>query len=105
MSGCCPNCGYDLVQDEPIERAGIRMEPYQHPVVRGRRLVLTPAQRTVLWTLLKANGRIIPSSVLNERLDYDGDNNVVQVLISRIRRVWPGPCPIETVYGSGYRIA
>jgi DNA-binding response OmpR family regulator len=108
MTGLCPHCGYDLIQDEPIERPEISMQPYGDCRFHGHTVDLTRAERAILWALLKADGKPVPKTILNERCGYEGDNNVAEVLLHRIRKKMRAAhpiVPIKTIWGVGVRWA
>lgn len=103
MSGVCPCCGYDLVDDAPIERAGISMQPYGPVRFNGAEVRLTRGESAVLWSLMKAGGRPLAKHVISERTGHEGDSNSVEVLLTRIRRKLAphGPVPIVNCWGVG----
>ena len=103
----CPNCGLDLIPDEPISRGPITMTPYGNCQWHGKPLKLTPGEKAVLWAILKADGGVVSRNALNERIGYENDYNVVDVYLSRIRRKMNAiaPHPIETIHGLGLRLA
>lgn len=100
----CPNCGIDLCAAERIEMGPLVYDPRGDVTWYGQRVRMARGQRTVLEALAREAPRVVSLSVLAERLDYDGDGNVVEVLLSRIRRALPG-APIENVRGLGWRWA
>lgn len=101
----CPHCGFDLAEDEPVERAGIAMQPYGEVRFNGAAIALTKAETGVLWALMKAD-RPLPRPILSERIGHEGDGNCIDVLICRIRRKLAphGPVPIQTRRGVGVSI-
>lgn len=108
MTGLCPHCGYDLIQDEPIERPEISMTPDGDCCFHGSSVRLTWGESIVLWGILKAGGKCIPLHILAERMDYNGDHKVTAVLLCRVRkklRAINPVVPIETVRGHGVRWA
>jgi two-component system OmpR family response regulator len=61
----------------------------------------------VLSYLMHHAGRVVPRAELIDHIytqDFDRDSNTVEVFIARLRRKL-GASYIETVRGSGYRIA
>jgi DNA-binding response OmpR family regulator len=74
----------------------------------GRLLALTRKEFGVLQTLLEADGAVVSSEDLLERVwDVNADpfSNIVSVTVARLRRKLGSPPVIETVIGSGYRLA
>jgi|GEM_PF-5913712 len=100
----CPHCGYDLKQDRPIERDGIRLHPATHSVWwQGVRMHLSPAQFTLLNSIVKGTPDVMSVGMLAERIGYEGDDpgNNVNVHIARIRRKLIG-IPIKAIWRRGY---
>lgn len=97
----CHHCGANLRADEPIDVDGWRVSTLgaEHNGVLAR---LTAYEAVILHSIAVAVGRPVAAHILAEGIGYDGDHNVVQVLISRLRKRLPG-VPIETVHGRGYR--
>lgn len=106
MTTICPHCGYDLVRDEPIERAGIAMQPYGAVRFHGAEVKLTPGETAVLWALVKAGGRPLSRAILAERIGYEGDKNTVDVHLTRIRKKLAphGASPIRNLRVFGFYI-
>ena len=77
--------------------------------VHGQPVSLTAYELKVLEYLMLHSGEVISKTALTEHLyqqDYDRDSNVLEVLLSRLRRkLDPDGTlkPIETLRGSGYR--
>ena len=77
--------------------------------VDGRPVPLTAYEYRVLEYLMLHGGQVISKSELTEHIyeqDYDRDSNVLEVLVSRLRRkIDPDGtiAPIETLRGRGYR--
>ena len=74
----------------------------------GRRLELTAHEYTLLSVLLRRRGEVLSRTVLTEQvwdMDFDGDSNVVEVAIRRLRAKLDDPFPVKmlhTVRGMGY---
>lgn len=104
MTGLCPNCGYDLALDQAIERDGVRIEPRSGGVWwKGAPVRLTRAEFELLHAIIKADGHLVTSAALAERLGYEGDlvkQNVHQRL-TQVRKRMPG-VPIATLWGRGF---
>lgn len=79
----------------------------RHASRSGRQLDLGPKEFGVLELLLAADGRVVPTEELLERVwDEMADpfTTAVKVTISRLRRKLGDPPVIETVAQAGYRI-
>lgn len=85
MTGFCPNCGIDLECDAPITSGALMVDPRGMCELSGQPLPLQPGEREVLHTLLKADGPV-KKRIIAERIGYEGDGNIVEVYISRLRR-------------------
>ncbi|WP_456413094.1 response regulator transcription factor [Thiolapillus sp.] len=81
----------------------------QQLVVEGNTVALTAYEYRVLEYLMLHAGEVISKTVLTEHIyeqDYDRDSNVLEVLLSRLRRKLDPENrikPIETLRGRGYR--
>jgi two-component system, OmpR family, response regulator len=74
--------------------------------VDGSAVELTPREFSVLEYLMRRAGEVVPKSeILAHVWDFafDGDENVVEVHISALRRKL-GADAIDTVRGAGYRV-
>jgi two-component system, OmpR family, response regulator len=96
-------------QTSPELRAGsVVLEPHLSRVTRdGAPVRLTAHEFRVLSYLMHHRGRVVPQTELIEHIyaqDFERDSNTVEVFIGRLRRKL-GSALIETVRGSGYRIA
>lgn len=91
-----------------LERAGIRLDPARHEVVRdGRHIPLARKEFAVLAELLRACGSVVSAEELLERAwdeHIDPFTNVVRVTVMKLRRKLGEPQVIDTVAGVGYRI-
>lgn len=105
MSHICPHCGYDLSPDEPINMGGMRFDPRGDVVWNGEHIHLQPAQRILVYSLLKERGRVLRRVVLAERMGYEGDDpgSLTETQICKLKRKYD--FPIETVHGFGVRWA
>ena len=73
----------------------------------GRPVKLTSREFDLLETLVRAEGRVLSTTVLRRRLwddRFEPFENTVRVALGRLRRKLGEPPLIETVTGSGYRI-
>jgi DNA-binding response OmpR family regulator len=84
------------------------VDPGRYRVTRGGRPVILPRKQLgVLEVLLAADGRVVSSEELLERVwDEHADpfTNTVRVTVMKLRRNLGDPPMIETVVGAGYRI-
>jgi DNA-binding response OmpR family regulator len=98
-----------VAQKPVLERAGIRLDPARHEVWRdGRPVTLSPKEFGVLNVLLRAEGTVVSSEALLERVwdeHVDPFTNTVRVTVMNLRRKLGQPTVIETVIGTGYRLA
>jgi len=92
-----------------LARHGLVMDRGRRKVSRdGRAIALTRKEFGVLQALLEADGAVVSAEDLLEAVwDVNADpfSNVVSVTVTRLRRKLGGPTVIETVIGSGYRLA
>jgi DNA-binding response OmpR family regulator len=92
-----------------LERGDLALDPARRSVSRaGRPVKLTPREFDLLETLLRAEGRVLSTDILRRRLwdeRFEPFDNTVRVTLARLRRKLGKPPLIETVTGSGYRIA
>jgi DNA-binding response OmpR family regulator len=96
----------------PVQIGDLRLDPALHRCWRGdAEIVLTAREFSVLEYLIRRAGQVIPKfELLDGVWDYDfqGDPNIVEVYIRRLRRKIDEPFDrhdIETVRGAGYRLA
>ncbi len=90
----------------------LRLDPATRRVHRGEvELSLTTREMSVLEVLMREAGRVVPKQELLARVwndDFEGDANIVEVYVRYLRRKVDLPfdrVAIETVRGSGYRLA
>ena len=95
----------------PAQVGDLRLDPGQRRVWRGdAELTLTAREFDVVEFLVRRAGQVLSKDeILNGVWDYDfeGDPNIVEVYIRRLRRKIDEPFDrhsIETVRGAGYRI-
>lgn len=108
--------GGDLPEAAPIgvamvhSFAGFRFDPGTGLERDGRRVPLAPTETRLLATLLEAGGRIVTKDELAERV-WSGapasDNSISRAVcaIRRTLRRYSDEQVVETIYGSGFRIA
>ena len=98
----------DRVDPEVLERAGITLDPARRVALRsGERLDLTPKEFGVLEALLRAEGAVLSSEVLLQRVwdeQTDPFTNTVRVTVMNLRRKLGEPAPVKTVISAGYQI-
>jgi DNA-binding response OmpR family regulator len=90
---------------------GLEVDPASRECRRdGETIELTNRELAVLETLMRAPGTVMSKSdILDSVWDehFDGDPNIVEVYIARLRRKIDQPygrTTIQTIRGSGYRI-
>jgi len=92
-----------------ISRSGIDLDSGKMVASRGGQgLVLTRKEFAVLETLLRAGGGVVSAEALLDRVwDENADpfTNAVRITVGNLRRKLGQPPVIQTVIGSGYRIA
>ncbi|TFH20504.1 MAG: response regulator transcription factor [Acidimicrobiales bacterium] len=74
--------------------------------VAGDEVYLTAREFSIFEYLLRRRGEVVPKREIVEHVwdfAYDGDDNVVEVHVSALRRKL-GTEVIETIRGSGYRV-
>jgi len=98
----------DRVDPELLERAGITLDPARRVATRsGQPLDLTPKEFGVLEALMRADGAVLSSEVLLERVwdeQTDPFTNTVRVTVMNLRRKLGEPAPVKTVISAGYQI-
>ena len=91
-----------------LRRGDLELDPGGRTVRRsGRPVKLTSREFDLLETLVRAEGRVLSTTVLRRRLwddRFEPFENTVRVALGRLRRKLGEPPLIETVTGSGYRI-
>jgi DNA-binding response OmpR family regulator len=103
MKEQCPHCGGPLAEPDVLDRGIWRLEPHLTHL-DSTRLKLTGAEANVLFMLAMGNGRTLrPSDIAPHVPDDEIRRNTVTVLVARLRKKLGSVCPVETVYGHGYR--
>jgi len=99
------------VNPAPVEVADIRIDPGRRRVWRaGAEVALTAREFEVLEFLVRRAGQVLSKRDILAGvwdLDFEGDPNIVEVYIGRLRRKLgetSGGHYVETVRGAGYRI-
>jgi two-component system OmpR family response regulator len=96
----------------PVSVGGLRIEPVARRAWRDEReVVLTTREFDVLEFLVRRAGQVLSKSEILAGVwsdDFDGDPNIVEVYIGRLRRKIDGATRLEatikTVRGAGYRL-
>jgi DNA-binding response OmpR family regulator len=95
----------------PVEVAGIRVDPGERRVWRdGAEVGLTAREFDVLHFLVRRAGQVLSKTEILAGvwdLDFDGDPNIVEVYVGRLRRKLGEPGArhrIQNVRGAGYRL-
>ena len=95
----------------PVEVGDLRIDPARRRCWRGATEIrLTAREFSVLEYLVRRAGLVTPKFELLDGVweyDFDGDPNIVEVYIRRLRRKIDEPFgrhDIETVRGAGYRL-
>ncbi|MFG2834231.1 response regulator transcription factor [Streptomyces zaomyceticus] len=92
-----------------LERAGIALDTARRQASRdGRHLQLSRKEFAVLEALLRAEGAVVSGEDLIEQVWEENTSyrtNAVRVTLSKLRAKLGEPPVVETVPGSGYRLA
>lgn len=96
----------------PLQAGDLRINPGERRVWRGEdEIALTSRQFDVLEFLLRRSGQVMSKGEILAGVweyDFDGDPNIVEVYIRRLRTRIDEPFDrhaIETIRGAGYRLA
>jgi two-component system copper resistance phosphate regulon response regulator CusR len=96
-------------QPDVLAIADLRIDLTAHKAMRGeRRLDLAPKEFALLSLLARRRGEVLSRLVIAEQvwdMNFDGDSNVVDVAVRRLRRKADDPFPVKlihTVRGMGY---
>lgn len=102
----CPNCGFNQTPDPAVTLAGWTVDhATRHAEFNGKRAYLTPAEFTILHTMIAANGALVSRDALMERIGSESDSNSLQVIVGRLRdKIEKTPIEILTVRGAGFRL-
>ncbi|MEU1284264.1 response regulator transcription factor [Kitasatospora sp. NPDC005856] len=92
-----------------LHRAGLTLDTARREARRdGRHLALSPKEFAVLETLLRADGAVVSAEDLIEQVWEEHTSyrtSAVRVALSKLRAKLGEPPVVETVPGSGYRVA
>lgn len=96
----------------PVSAGDLHIDPGQRRAWRGKReITLTARQFDVLEFLVRRAGQVLSKAEILDGVwhyDFDGDPNIVEVYIRRLRTRIDEPFgrhAIETIRGVGYRLA
>jgi len=108
MTAHCPHCGFNLEQDQVIERDGFILDPRGAVSFHGEAITLPKNHVQLLYTLAASYGRPVRRDVLADRVGSESNNvsNTMSVIFGRIRKTLAdagAPWPVEVVWGRGYR--
>ena len=76
--------------------------------VEGEQVPLTPKEFDLLTTLVENRGIVLTREQLLERVwgfTFLGDSRTIDVHVRQLRRKLGDACPIQTVWGTGYKVA
>jgi two-component system OmpR family response regulator len=95
----------------PMQLGDLRVEPRHRRVLRGEtEIALTAREFDLLSYLVRRPGQVVPKLQLLAGVwedGFEGDPNVVEVYVGRLRRKIDEPFScrtLETVRGAGYRV-
>jgi two-component system, OmpR family, alkaline phosphatase synthesis response regulator PhoP len=95
-------------QPTTIEADGLRIEVGGREVyVDGEGVALTPKEFDLLVTLIENRGLVLTREQLLERVwgfTFLGDSRTIDVHVRQLRRKLGEACPIQTVWGTGYKV-
>jgi two-component system copper resistance phosphate regulon response regulator CusR len=96
-------------QPDVVQIADLRIDLLGNKAHRGgARLDLAPKEFALLSLLARRQGEVLPRAVIAEQvwdMHFEGDSNVVDVAVRRLRRKVDDPFPVKlihTVRGMGY---
>ena len=96
----------------PVDAGDLRIDPGERRVWRGEdEISVTARQFEVLEFLVRRAGQVLSKGEILTGVwhhDFDGDPNIVEVYIGRLRKAIDEPFgrqAIQTVRGAGYRLA
>ncbi len=96
-------------QDTVLEMGPLRVEVGGREVfVDEEQIALTPKEFDLLVTLVESRGIVLTREQLLERVwgfTFLGDSRTIDVHVRQLRRKLGDACPIQTVWGTGYKVA
>ena len=75
--------------------------------LEGEQIALTPKEFDLLVTLVESRGVVLTREQLLERVwgfTFLGDSRTIDVHVRQLRRKLGDHCPIQTVWGTGYKV-
>jgi DNA-binding response OmpR family regulator len=85
----CPHCGFDLARDEAASFGATFSDP-RAPLRHAEKPIrLSPTERMIAHTLIRAQGAWVGRNAIYERIGWDeNDNaqNLLSVYVHRLRR-------------------
>ena len=75
--------------------------------LEGEQIALTPKEFDLLVTLIENRGLVLTREQLLERVwgfTFLGDSRTIDVHVRQLRRKLGDTCPIQTVWGTGYKV-
>jgi DNA-binding response OmpR family regulator len=100
--------GAGLPESATIEAGPLRIEVGGREVFVGDEGVqLTPKEFDLLVTLIENRGLVLTREQLLERVwgyTFLGDSRTIDVHVRQLRRKLGDACPIQTVWGTGYKV-
>ncbi len=94
----------------PLEAGTVRIDPGERRAwAGGEEVALTAREFDLLEFFVRRAGQVVSKDEILAGVwddDFDGDPNIVEVYVGRIRRKLGDPAghPIETLRGAGYRM-
>jgi DNA-binding response OmpR family regulator len=95
----------------PTSVGDLRIDPARHRAWRAdQELALTAREHALLTFLVRRSDQVLSKADIVDAVwehDFDGDHNIVEVFVRRLRRKIDEPFgrhSIETVRGAGYRV-
>jgi two-component system, OmpR family, alkaline phosphatase synthesis response regulator PhoP len=100
--------GRTMPEAATYELDGLRIEVGPREVFVGEEQVpLTPKEFDLLATLVEHRGMVLTREQLLERVwgfTFLGDSRTIDVHVRQLRRKLGDSCPIQTVWGTGYKV-
>jgi len=100
--------GRTMPEAATYELEGLRIEVGPREVFVGEEQVpLTPKEFDLLATLVEHRGMVLTREQLLERVwgfTFLGDSRTIDVHVRQLRRKLGDSCPIQTVWGTGYKV-
>jgi len=103
-----PQVPRGLPEAVTLEDDGLRVEVGAREVyVADEQVALTPKEFDLLVTLMENRGLVLTREQLLERVwgfTFLGDSRTIDVHVRQLRRKLGDACPIQTVWGTGYKV-